>query len=121
MKGKMLIYRPGDPPERTVTEYTAPIPLADLQAAVGGFIEAVPYWDRFEVDGEVVRAVIWCNEEGKLTGLPRNVYMTDLWEKHLQTQGMSRFRSSGDPRTEADFLVGSIAVVTGDDEFMDEL
>jgi hypothetical protein len=114
----MIVYRPGEPPERT--EYTAPIPLEDLQAAVGGYIEAVPYWDHFVIDDERVRAVVWCNEEGKLQDppLPRNDYMTKLWEAFLLSKGMSRFGKRGE---ELDYLVGPIAVVTGDDEFMDEL
>lgn len=37
--------------------------LVQMQQAVGGYIEAVP--------GSNLRA--WCNEEGRLTGLPFNV------------------------------------------------
>ncbi len=127
MKGTMYVYPadnvPGNDTIRIVTEYTAKIPLKDLQAAVGGYIEAVPYWDSFEIDGKTVRAVIWCNEEGKLRDppLPRNRYMTDLWEKFLQTKGMSRFSRQPDPPRELDYLVGCIAVIVGDDEFMETM
>lgn len=120
MKGKMIVYYPGEPPELKVTEYSAPIPLEDLQQAVGGDIETVPYWDSFPTldGGPISPAVVWCHGTGKLEGLPRNRYMTDLWEKHLQGKGMSRFDKQG---KELDFLVGKIVVTTGDAEFMAEL
>lgn len=114
MNGTMTVYYPGTPPERRITTYTKPIPLDDIQQAVGGHIEVVPYWDRFNG----VHCVVFCNEEGKLEGLPRNVYMTDKWEAYLKTGGMSRFDKDGN---ELDFLVGPIALITGDDDFMMEV
>jgi hypothetical protein len=118
MKGQLLIYPADcDGTVRIVHDFTDSIPLEKLQEAVGGDIEAVPYWDTFEIDGKTVPAVVWCNEKGKLDGLPRNHYMTDLWEKHLQKTGLSRFAAG----QELDFLVGSIAVCVGDNEFMETL
>jgi hypothetical protein len=46
--------------------------LGKLQGAVGGWVQAVDLHDDL---------TLWCNEEGKLTGLPTNVIGTHLWEK----------------------------------------
>jgi hypothetical protein len=120
MHGRMLIYKANFDAELDIPvsqEYDTEIPLDDLQAGVGGSIEAVPYWDSFEIDGQTYRAVVWCNEEGKLEGLPRNTCMTGMWDKVLAEKNMSRFRDGA----ELDYLVGSIVVTLGDDEFMDNL
>lgn len=114
MKGTLIIYYPGDPPERKITEYPAPIPLPDLQAAVGGYIEIVPHFDTIELAGKLHRCVVFCDEDGKRKRLPRNHHADRLWSEALITAGKA---DSPAP----DFLVGPIAVVTGDDEFMAEL
>lgn len=44
--------------------------LRELQAAVGGLVEAIP------TDESVT---IWCNDEGKLDGLPPNRLAMDVW------------------------------------------
>jgi hypothetical protein len=49
--------------------------LQDLQDIVGGYIEAVPHWDRHLLD----TCVVWCNEEGKLHELPVNQRATAMW------------------------------------------
>jgi len=46
--------------------------LKQLQEAVGGWIEAVDLNPTL---------TMWCNEEGKLIGLPFNSLATDLWEE----------------------------------------
>jgi hypothetical protein len=46
--------------------------LKQLQEAVGGWIEAVDLSPTL---------TMWCNEEGKLNGLPFNPLATDLWEE----------------------------------------
>ncbi len=45
--------------------------LATLQAKVGGWVQMVDLNDNL---------TLWCNEEGKLEGLPLNRYATELWE-----------------------------------------
>lgn len=87
---------------REVTTHTKPLPLDTLQNAVGGFIEVVPHFDSFE--GK--RCVAFCNEEGKLRNLPLNAEATGLWNW---------------TKRHGDFLVGSIAIITGDAEFMESL
>ena len=49
--------------------------LDEMQKAVGGYIELVPYFDHFE--GEPCE--VYCNEEGKIHGLPFNDEATSSW------------------------------------------
>lgn len=78
--------------------------LDDLRAFVGGYIETVP---RFaQLDGQY--CVVFCNEEGKLNGLPVNVMATRAWAK-----------AAGMPLD--DVLVGPVAICMGTDEFLNSL
>jgi len=45
-----------------------------LSRAVGGMIQAVPLGES--------DMMLWCNEEGKLIGLPYNESATKVWVKH---------------------------------------
>lgn len=47
-----------------------------LSRAVGGYIETVPHMTTY--DG-LTRGVAYCNEEGKLRGLPFNQKATEAW------------------------------------------
>lgn len=76
--------------------------LEDLQAAVGGYIERVPFYDNH--NGQ--KAIAFCNEEGKLKGKPINSVMTALW------QGSCRTR---------DVLVGDIIVLVGPASELEEM
>jgi hypothetical protein len=49
--------------------------LSELQAIVGGTIEAVPYWT---MHGDMP-CVTYCNEDGKMFNLPINRRATVLW------------------------------------------
>ena len=46
MRGVLTILRANG--ERVSKNYEAEVPLADLQAAVGGYIETVPFFRAFE-------------------------------------------------------------------------
>ena len=82
-------------------EHSAP---DDLQKAVGGgYIETIPYFETYE--GQA--CVAFCNEEGKLNDLAFNLPATVLWHKVLRSD--QRYR---------DQLVGPIAILTGDSEFL---
>lgn len=83
----------------TETDITAPPSLETLQEIVGGYIEAVPYFNSY--GGEP--CVAFCNEEGKLDGLPVNEVATAAWGEVLAKHG-GLF----------DLLVGDIVIVTGD-------
>ncbi len=107
MRGKLIITYPDRPEE--VEELDAAPSLQRIQSIVGGFIERVPYFDKITWDGERHACVAFCNEEGKLIGLPRNVVAQILWESSL---GGSAAR---------DYLVGPIAIVIGDRALMESL
>jgi hypothetical protein len=80
--------------------------LAQLRKAVGGSIEAVPYWERWQDR----QAVAFCNEEGKLEGLPINDRATMFW--NLATS----------PWRTDDCLAGNVIIIATDtDEEMAKL
>lgn len=105
MKGYLAVIQvTGD---ITVTEHSAPLDLGVLQTAVGGYIETVPFFDKFQYAGVTYPAVAFCNEEGKLNGQQINIVASQLWFE-LFTVG-------------TDVLVGPVAVAFGDEEFMNTL
>lgn len=77
--------------------------LQELQAQVGGCIERVPYFDTYNR----APCVAYCNEEGKLEGLPMNVVATALWYESIDA-------------VIGDTLVGNVVILTGDHEFRGE-
>jgi hypothetical protein len=79
--------------------------LAELQAAVGGYIEVIPYFETY--NGE--KCVAFCNEEGKLKGFPPNHEAHRLWQK-----AVGRAISN-------DYLVGDIFIIVGDEKFLEAL
>ena len=91
-----------------------------MQTAVGGYIEHVPYFDSIAYGGVVMRCVALCNENGKIDHMPLNQGATVAWERALQRTGVGTLYDDkrGKPN---DWLVGSIAVLFGDREFMSEL
>ena len=101
MKGSTQIYRPDGTVD--IQDWTTDPPLKFLQDAVGGYLEAVPFFNRLAGIHGPQRAVAYCNEEGKLQGLPVNVHATII---------------TGVPIDPNDLLVGNVVVVTGDHEFM---
>jgi hypothetical protein len=104
MKGTMLSYQPGENMP-IVMELTEP-PAAELiHHAVGGGMKLVPHFDVIRWNGELRSCVVFCNEEGKLQQLPVNIYATMLWWMSCETKP-------------DDVLVGSVAVIFGDEEFM---
>lgn len=62
-----------------VESQVRPDDLAAMQAAVGGYIESVPYWDHFDHNGTATRCWAICNKEGKNNDLPVNLVATALW------------------------------------------
>lgn len=73
--------------------------LAEMKSAINdGFVEMVPYFETFRG----FNCVAICDEEGKIKRLPINRKATQHWHQQVRI---------------ADFLVGSIAIYYGDDEF----
>jgi hypothetical protein len=67
--------------------------LETLQKSVGGWVQAI------ESDsGDIT---FWCNEEGKLTGLPVNPVATAMWTRYFG---------------ETDVIVGNVVFTGGCDE-----
>lgn len=89
-------------------EVTDPRILQVLKRIVGGHIEIVPGWDRIVIGEGTRSCVVFCNEEGKLHDLEANPRATFMWYECL-----------GQPTD--DVLVGNVAVVWGDEEFMREI
>ena len=85
-----------------------PSDLDALQKAVGGYIETVPFWSQYRDQP----CVVFCNEEGKLDGLPYSFAATEAWNADLARQGY---------RINPDHLVGDIAIIFGAPELMAEL
>lgn len=98
MNGSMIVLHTDG--KITVQDYSDAVPLNVLQAAVGGYIEIVPGFDVYEFEGEWRPCVAYCNEDGKIIGLPKNDTATALW---LGSH---------------DVLVGDVVILVGDDEFL---
>lgn len=85
--------------------------LERLQRIVGGYVEQVPAFDIVEEDGVRTRVVAFCNEEGKLEGLPANTVATKMWLKSAARVGVPVH----------DMLCGTVVVLSGDADFMSAL
>jgi hypothetical protein len=106
MHGIMLTIYADPLSEVDVTEFNSSVPLEALNKAVAGHIELVPYFNKIEHRGEVHQCVVFCNEEGKLHKLKYNPLATALWKQCVDMD---------------DMLVGDVAVLYGDEEFMEAI
>lgn len=115
MKGTMLIFQ-ADAQRPSAVTLAGPPGIQQLQKAVGGYIEVVPYFDTIEHDGAVHRCAAFCNEEGKLNGLEFNARATTLWDAALRRAG-----GPGLGCRPVDVLVGPVVVIFGDRQLMEAL
>lgn len=107
MKGQMYVIKPtGDERDIEVIDCEKPPGLAALQEAVGGYIEFIPWMNQFVTKDGPKPCVTYCNEEGRIVGLPVNRIANEM---------------SIDPSTQVYPLLGTIVILTGDDEFMADL
>lgn len=67
--------------------------LATLQAGVGGYIQAIDL---------TTSMTMWCNEEGKLNGLPHNPFAQKLWDVAFGA--------------DTDYIVGDVVFTGGPDD-----
>lgn len=125
MKGTALVIAANG--DVTETPLAQPPDLEFLQAAVGGWIEAVPEFTTIEHKGALADCVVFCNETGKLEGLLVNPAATRLWDAALcrlkdGVTGQLLYPTGlvKDDRL-MDHLVGSILVIIGDAELLGEL
>lgn len=66
--------------------------LSTLQTAVGGWVQAIDLASDLSM---------WCNEEGKLVGLPHNPYAQFMWDKVFGAH--------------TDYIVGDVVLTGGTD------
>jgi hypothetical protein len=123
----MLIFRPGgNPPE--VRTFTRAPTLAELKDGIGGgCLEPVPGFRTIGYLGVLHRCVAFADEHGKVEGyddgaphpLPLNMLAAAAWDLALHHDGQPSLLNAANELI--DHLVGDIAVVFGDDEFMESL
>jgi hypothetical protein len=109
MQGEMFIITP-DSTEATIERRAldGPPSLADLQTLVGGYIEPVPLLHHYVTRAGLRPCIAYCNEDGRLVGLPVNATATGMWSESV-------------PQLRHQPLLGTIVVLTGDAEFMESL
>jgi hypothetical protein len=112
MQGTIVIFKP-DSVEPEVREISEPTLELLKDAIGGGYLEIVPRWNKIAHAGDHHRCVAFCDEEGKLKQLPMNMMATRLWDKCM--------RQAYGTGCAPDYLAGQIAVVYGDEEFMEAL
>lgn len=118
MRGSMIIFHPSKP-EPELREFDRPLTGQELHNVVGGYIEVVPGFRTVAYCGVVLDCVAFCNEDGKRDKLPLNEFATLAWGRACHRSGLGElYQPDGIPK---DWLVGDIAVVFGDREFMREL
>jgi hypothetical protein len=118
MKGGMLTIPVVGAPSVTELDHC---PTLDVlkEAIGGGYIEAVPGFESIRIGarGKRERCVAFCDEEGKLKGMPLNEIATTMWIRaRAPTWGQH-----GLPHFPPDVLCGPVVVVYGDDELLDAL
>jgi hypothetical protein len=117
MKGTIISIKPDG--TQSTTEVDGSPRLEVLKAAIdGGYLEAVPGFDMFEHNGVLHDCCAFCDEEGKLKQFPINFDATMHWQIALRRAGHPGLMTRAGF---ADVLVGQIAVVFGDAEFMEAL
>lgn len=90
-----VIYENGE----TVSSPCSSLPLHKLQEMVGGPIQPVPKFYKYERE----KCVAYCNEEGKLNGNKLNLQATHLWYDQFP------------PIVGIDALLGAVVIVQGAD------
>lgn len=79
--------------EVTTLDLSAEDSLQVLQTAVGGWVQAIDL---------ATDLTMWCNEEGKLNGLPHNPYAQHFWDTAFGAH--------------TDYIVGDVVLTGGADE-----
>lgn len=104
MSGEAHVYRPGaSAPEVTLFRKTPSLEF--LRDAVGGDLELVPFFSTYQDRA----CIAFCNEHGKLQGLPVNEAANVLWRAYRVPPPFT---------IDGDYLVGPVVVLIGDFEFM---
>lgn len=94
MKEAIALYADGE-----ISRFVMPEDeLTTLQQIVGGWVQCVPLADNL---------TLWCNDEGKLMGLPHNPLAQHIWNRFVGG--------------ETDFIVGNVVLFGDADENGDSL
>jgi hypothetical protein len=121
MRGTILIIEPGKTSSKKCAEINGEPTLDKLKEAIGGgYIERVPGFDSVVIDNRKRKCVAFGDEDGKSKGMMVNAAATGLWHHALLARGHPGLVVAATGEI-ADFLVGPIALVYGDDEFMRSL
>ena len=121
MRGTILTIDPGELTSKKSVQIDGEPTLDALKDAIGGgYIEKVPGFDSVEIDNRVRKCVVFVDENGKGKGMRVNAVATGLWHHALLRRGHPGLVVAATGEI-ADFLVGSIALVYGDAEFMQSL
>ena len=117
-----IVYKIATDGVITRTEIDGPPDLEVFKDAIGGgYLEPVPGFDIAAVlDGVPIACVAFCDEDGKGKNLELNPVATMMWDRALISCGRPGLRLHRYGAL-ADYLVGPIAIVVGDDEFMGAL
>ena|ERR1700760_3969519 len=115
MQGTLHII-PANPgvPHRLI-RLDRPITQEEIQTAVGGPVEVIPNFDTVVQDGRIQLCYAFCDEEGQAKRRPSNHWASVLW-----SQALVRRYGYGQANLD-DEIVGSVALLTGDTEFMQAL
>jgi hypothetical protein len=115
MLGTLHIF-PANPetPTREI-QLERPITQKEIEDAVGGSIGFVTNFDTITYKGKVSLCYAFCDEEARKRKRPLNRLATLLWSRAL----IRRFGAGQAKLPET--LMGSIAIITGDSEFLEAL
>ena len=119
MKGTIISVPPNGP-LKVVAEINHAVDLETIKAAIGGgYIELVPGFSSFEYQGEHRQCLAFADEDRKRKQLPLNEAATVMWHRAMRAQGGPGLIEPGG--SIADVLCGPVAVVFGDQTFMEKL
>lgn len=124
MKGTMMTIAPDsalatEPVDPAVARDVARM-LAKMKAGIGGgWLEKVPGFNSIKIGKETHDCVALCDEDGKRKQMPFNQTATVMWQEALLAQGHPGLCTPDGAL--ADYLVGPIVILYGDQEFMEVL
>jgi len=117
MRGTLLVFQPHALPH--VREFLQPPSQEEVQAVVGGDLQAVPGFRSIRYGNMVMDCIALCDANGNLENLAINNLATIAWKEALRRAvDAGLWRSELMPTGP---LVGTVAVLFGDREFMDAL
>ncbi len=114
MIGSAIILRPHKPIEfRTYTGLLDPNHFSDT---LDGLLELVPHFDQWlDAEGKLRECTVFADQEAELKGLEINHYASAIWNYIADLKGIDyRLRRRR-------MLTGPVAIVFGDEEFMEAL